>query len=93
MIAHVTNAVADPDVQIRDKGKGGGGGGLRSGHSDPEIRGGGSNKFDNTPMLSKRFSKPVLSSYIQHNKRLLLRATARHFLRVGPQEKVLFLTI
>ena len=23
MIAHVTNAVADPDVQIRDKGKGG----------------------------------------------------------------------
>lgn len=40
MIAHVTNAVADPDVQIRDKGKGGGGGGLRSGHSDPEIRGG-----------------------------------------------------
>ena len=40
MIAHVTYAVADADVQIRGKGGRGGGGGLRSGHSDPEIRGG-----------------------------------------------------
>ena len=67
-------------------------GGLRSGHSDPEIRGGGggSNKFDNTPMLSKRFSKPVLSSYIQHNKRLLLRATAPHFPRWPRKRKFSF---
>ena len=97
MIAHVTNAVADSDLQIRDKGGGGKGG---SGHPDPEIRGGVSNKFDNTRMLSKLFfqtsssSSSVLSQYCQVTSNITKGYSCGQLLgisRVGPaRESSLF---
>ena len=57
MIAHVMNAVAHSDLQIRDKGGGGKGG---SGHPDPEIRGRGRSQINLIirACLVNFFSKP-----------------------------------